>query len=354
LKLSSLYCVVLVSAVVIFSGIFNQGFAVQLEAGISPSRNAADATFTGDRIITLKYPADSTLAQMLDGNKNSISFSLNTSDTSDNGLNAVLDKINEYLLSQKQSLAEFANATLDYRATVNGGPTTATFSYQVELHPAVTNLVTESNGTSSSVIDIDWRGIVLDEPLIVNTQEYGQIDINHPMGGLEKLVPEVASKIQNTTIAEAFNTPIFDFEEFGVTMNNWHFLFDATGAQAGAAGYGFSVTEGDSEIVSIYSLGESSFREGTHTVKETSASAEIDGVTVNVNGLTAPPSGQIQVGGFSQIRQAGSEGTEHLFVSSEAPQGIATSSGGFPIQVLLIFGAMMAGVAVLVLVKARK
>jgi hypothetical protein len=353
LKLSSLDYVVLLSAIAIFGGIFNQGFAIQMEAGISPQMNVADASFTGDRIITLKYPANSTLAQMLDGNKNSISFSLNTSDSS-NGLTAVLDKINEYMLSQKQSLVKFENATLDYRASVNGGPTTATISYQVELHPTITNLVTESNGTSSSVLDVDWRSIVLEEPLIINTEEYGEIDINHPMGGLEKLVPDVVPKIQNTTIAESFETPILDFEEFGASMNNWHFLFDATGAQAGAAGFGFSVTEGGSEIVSIYSLGESSFREGTHTVKETSGSAEIDGVNVNVNGLTAPPSGQIQIGGFSQIQQGGPGGTEHLFVSSEAPQGIATSSGGFPIQVLLVFGAMMAGVAVLVLVKARK
>lgn len=341
------------SAIAIFGGIFNQGFAIQMEAGISPQMNVADASFTGDRIITLKYPANSTLAQMLDGNKNSISFSLNTSDSS-NGLTAVLDKINEYMLSQKQSLVKFENATLDYRASVNGGPTTATISYQVELHPTITNLVTESNGTSSSVLDVDWRSIVLEEPLIINTEEYGEIDINHPVGGLEKLIPDVVPKIQNTTIAESFETPILDFEEFGASMNNWHFLFDATGAQAGAAGFGFSVTEGGSEIVSIYSLGESSFREGTHTVKETSGSAEIDGVNVNVNGLTAPPSGQIQIGGFSQIQQGGPGGTEHLFVSSEAPQGIATSSGGFPIQVLLVFGAMMAGVAVLVLVKARK
>lgn len=353
MKLSSLDYVVLLSAIAIFGGIFNQGFAIQMEAGISPQMNVADASFTGDRIITLKYPANSTLAQMLDGNKNSISFSLNTSDSS-NGLTAVLDKINEYMLSQKQSLVKFENATLDYRASVNGGPTTATISYQVELHPTITNLVTESNGTSSSVLDVDWRSIVLEEPLIINTEEYGELDINHPMGGLEKLVPDVVPKIQNTTIAESFETPILDFEEFGASMNNWHFLFDATGAQAGAAGFGFSVTEGGSEIVSIYSLGESSFREGTHTVKETSGSAEIDGVNVNVNGLTAPPSGQIQIGGFSQIQQGGPGGTEHLFVSSEAPQGIATSSGGFPIQVLLVFGAMMAGVAVLVLVKARK
>lgn len=353
MKLSSLDYVVLLSAITIFGGIFNQGFAIQMEAGISPQMNVADASFTGDRIITLKYPANSTLAQMLDGNKNSISFSLNTSDSS-NGLTAVLDKINEYMLSQKQSLVKFENATLDYRASVNGGPTTATISYQVELHPTITNLVTESNGTSSSVLDVDWRSIVLEEPLIINSGEYGELDINHPMGGLEKLVPDVVPKIQNTTIAESFETPILDFEEFGASMNNWHFLFDATGAQAGAAGFGFSVTEGGSEIVSIYSLGESSFREGTHTVKETSGSAEIDGVNVNVNGLTAPPSGQIQIGGFSQIQQGGPGGTEHLFVSSEAPQGIATSSGGFPIQVLLVFGAMMAGVAVLVLVKARK
>ena len=171
---------------------------------------------------------------------------------------------------------------------------------------------------------------------------------------MEKLAPEVATKIQNTTLAEAFKKPILDFQEFGASMNNWHFLFDATGAQAGAAGYGFSVTEGGSKIVSIYSLGESSFREGTHTVKETSASADIDGVTVTANDLTAPPSGQMQIGGFSQIQQGGSGGTEHLIVSSVAPQGIATSSGGFPIQVLLIFGAMMGAVAILVLVKARK
>jgi hypothetical protein len=355
LKLSSLYYIVVLSAVVVLlSSIFNQGFAIQMEAGISPAKNAADASFTGDRIITLKYPANSTFAQQLDGNKSSISFTINSSD-SNNGLSAILEKINEQLLSEKQSLVKFENATLDYRATLNGGPTSATISYQVKLRPAITNLVTESNGSSSAVLDIDWRNIVLKNPLVVNTPEYGQMDVNLPLGGLEKLAPKVAAKIQNTTLAPVFEKPILDFEEFGASMNNWHFLFDATGAQAGAAGYGFSVIEGDSKIVSIYSLGESSFREGTHTVKESSASADIDGVTVTLNDLTAPPSGQMQIGGFSQIQQgSGTGGTEHLIVSSVAPQGIATSSGGFPIQVLLIFGAMMGGVAILVLVKARK
>src|SRR5690606_15979641 len=112
--------------------------------------------------------------------------------------------INKKLLSEKQSLVKFEYATLDYRAILNGGPTSAIFSYQVKLHPAITNLVTESNGTSSSVLDIDWRSIALADPLIVNTPEYGQIDINRPIGGLEKLAPEVAAKIQNTPISEMF------------------------------------------------------------------------------------------------------------------------------------------------------
>jgi hypothetical protein len=351
LKLRSLNYLIVLLAIVFFSGIINQSFAIQMEAGVSPAINTADASYTGDRILTLKYPANSTMSQFLDGNKTSISFSLNSSDSS-NGVSEILDKINNQLLSQKQSLVKFENGTLDYKATLNGGPTTSTVSYQVELHPIITNLVTGSNGSTSSILDVDWRSIALEEPLIVNTEEYGQIDINHPIGGLEKLAPGVATKIQNTTLAPAFETPIMDFADFGASMNNWHFLFDATGAQAGAAGFGFSVTEGGSKIVSIYSLGESSFREGTHTVKQTSASADIDGVNVEVDGLTAPPSGQMQIGGFSQVQQTGDK--EYLLVSSVAPQGVATSSGSFPLQVILIFGAMMAGVAILVLVKARK
>ena len=127
---------------------------------ISPAINVADASFTGDRILTLKYPANSTMSQILDGNKTSISFSLNSSD-SGNGVSEILDKINNELLSQKQSLVKFENATLDYKATLNGGPTTSSVSYQVKLHPIITNLVTGTNGSSSSILDVDWRSIAL-------------------------------------------------------------------------------------------------------------------------------------------------------------------------------------------------
>jgi hypothetical protein len=338
-------------AVVIFGGSFNQAFAIQFEAAISPSLNQAKASFKGDQIITLRYPENSAISELLNGRKESVSFTINSSDPN-NGLTQVLSSINNVLLQEKQSQVHFENATVVYRASINGGPATSTISYQVELRPVATNLVTSTNGTDSAIVDLDWRSFSTNEPLYVDTPEYGRIDINHPIGGFEKLAPELAPAIANTPLAEAFNQPLLDFEEFGSAMGNWHFLFDATGAQAGASGFGFDVGEGGSEIISIYSLGESSFREGTHTVKETDASGTINNVNVNLHSLTAPPSGQLQIGGFSKIINIGNH--EFSLVTNDAPTGIETSSGGFPITVFLIFGVMMAGIAVLVLVKARK
>jgi hypothetical protein len=339
-------------AVVIFGGIFNQVFAIQFEAAISPILDQAKASFKGDKIITLKYPENSSISKLLNGKKETVSFTTNSTD-SNNGLSQILSSLNNILLKEKQSHVQFENATLVYRAGINGGPTTATISYQVELRPVLTDLVTSTNGTDSTIVDLDWRSFSTNEPLYVNTPQYGRIDINHPIGGFEKLAPDLAPTIaNNTSLAETFNQPLLDFEEFGAAMGNWHFLFDATGAQAGASGFGFNVGAGGSKIISIYSLGESSFREGTHTVKETDASGTINGVNVNIHSLTAPPSGQLQIGGFSKIIKIGN--SEFSLVTTNAPQGIETSSGGFPITVFLIFGAMMAGIAVLVLVKARK
>ena len=350
--ITSEYIVILLT-VVIFGGIFEPVFAVQLQASVSPSLNEATATFGGDNILTLKYPDNSPVAKLLNGKKQDISFTVNSSDPN-SGVDKIVSTLNNVLLREKQSQAHFTNASIDYKATLNGGPNLATIAYQVQLKPVITGLVSSSNGTGTTIVDLDWRSLAINEPLNVTTPKYGTIDINHPIGGLEKLVPNIAPTLAK---AQSFSSilnqqPLLDFNEFGATMSNWHFLFDATGSQAGASGFGFSVGQGGSKIISIYSLGESSFREGTHTAKESTVSGNIDNTNVELHSFTAPPSGQIQIGGFSKIEKNGNN--EFAVVSAVAPQGIETSSGNFPIMVLLVFGGMMAGVAVLVLVKARK
>jgi hypothetical protein len=109
---------------------------------------------------------------------------------------------------------------------------------------------------------------------------------------------------------------------------------------------------GGAKVVSIYSLGESSFREGTFTDIEQDATATIEDTNVNAHVFTSKPSAQIQIAGFAQVRSTPSG--EFVAVTEDAPQGTSTATGGFPIQVLLVLGGMMAAVAVFVLLKARK
>ena len=103
----------------------------------------------------------------------------------------------------------------------------------------------------------------------------------------------------------------------GQSLDTWHFLFDPTGSQAGMLGSGFEEIAG-AKVVSIFSLGESSFREGTFTDVEQEAKATIDGTAVNIHTFKSKPSGQIQLAGFAQLRG------EFVVVSEDAPQGTNT------------------------------
>ena len=113
-------------------------------------------------------------------------------------------------------------------------------------------------------------------------------------------------------------------------MERWHFLFDPTGSQASSAGSGFEEL-GGARVVSIFSLGESSFREGVMEAKESDATALVDGANLRIHSRTPPPSGQIQIAGFATVTKNGN--SEIAFVSENAPEGTSTATGGFPLQV---------------------
>ena len=99
-------------------------------------------------------------------------------------------------------------------------------------------------------------------------------------------------------------------------------------------------------------MGESSLREGAHATEEKDATVTIDGAEINVHSQNPPPSGQIQIAGYANHQER--EGVEFATVTAEAPEGVQTSTGGFPIQVLLVLGGMMGAIAIFILFKARK
>jgi hypothetical protein len=326
----------------------SQSFASQMEVFLLPERDAAEPIFTSIRFVTLKYEPGSELSQIFNGKNERVMFELNSTTQ---GMEELQKSVNDAILKEKKSPIQLSNSTLDYVAQIRGDEDGAQLSYKIKFAPHITNFVLPSNSTTPA-LDLDWRSVVVQGPLRVTVPEYGEFDINYPIGPVKALFPDAAQKLMSVEETKnIFETPLLDYEEIGMPMDRWHFLFDPTGSQASAAGAGYA-EEGGSNVVSVFSLGESSFREGTHAATESSASVPIDGSQVNIKSSDPPPSGQIQVAGFAQVKNIG--GAEIAFVSPKGPSGTATATGGFPIQVLLILGGMMGAVAILVLVKARK
>jgi hypothetical protein len=338
-------------AVLLISVFVTQAYAVDLSAALNPAEDTGEASYRGARSITLEYPAGSSLAQELDGQNQRVEFSLNGTATgqNDTGMSGLIAALNRALV-QADSPVQASQAVVSYSGVVRGGPTSTVLSYSIDVQPTLESIVLQGveGSQTDHVVDLEWRGIAINEPIVVNAPDVGQININYPIGLLQALYPSLAQKFEGTQAMEILNQPILNFEEFNVPMTTWHVLFDPVGAYGGSVG----LETGGAQALSVYSLGESSLREGAHTIEERDATATIDGAAVNIHSTTPPPSGQIQIAGYSDHRESG--GTWYSIVTAEAPEGAQTSTGGFPIQVLLVLGGMMGAIAIFILFKSRK
>lgn len=339
-------------ALLLISGLVTQAYAADLSAALFPETDSGQASFIGARTVTLEYPAGSPLAQELNGQTHRVEFSLNGTATDQNntGMSDLIAALNRAFI-EADSPVQASQAEVVYSGVLRGGPTSTVISYRIDLRPTLESIVlpTGDGGQAAQVVDLEWRGIRVNEPLVVNAPDVGQININYPIGLLQALYPSIAQKLENTQARDIFNQPILNLEEFNAPMSTWHFLFDPVGAYGTSVGLEIA---GEANVLSIYSLGESSLREGTHTIQQQDATATVDGVNVNVRSTTPPPSGQITIAGYSSYEESG--GTWHAIVTAEAPEGVQTSTGGFPIQVLLMLGGMMGAIAIFILFKARK
>jgi hypothetical protein len=307
----------------------------------------------------LEYPAGSPIAQELNGKNQRIQFTLNGTGAVQNGTGAVqngtataaiITALNRALV-QANSPVQASDASARYTATIRGGPTSAVISYKVELDPTLESFVLQrgEGGQSGHLVDLEWRGITINDSLNVNAPDVNEININKPIGLLQVLYPTLAEQLNNSQAKDLMDDPILSFADFKAPMSSWHRLFDPVGMYG--AGVNLTGTEG-AKALSVFSLGESSLREGTHTTEEKDATASIQGADVKVHSATPPPSGQIQIAGYANPQE--SNGAWSAIVTAEAPEGAQTSSGGFPIQVLLVLGGMMGAIAIFILFKARK
>lgn len=332
------------------TSIGSNSYAVQMTTVLSPQLNQAEPVFTANRFITLQYDPTSELAKKFATVNENVTFKANASTP---GMAELISGINKDIFTEKQSPILIENATVDYTGTLRGSSDRLIMSYKVVFTPSISGFTLPSNEseTAGDLVDLDWRGFHTSRPLGLQVPDIGNMSINYPLSLLQVKFPELAQQLNSSEANEIFQTPLFNFEDIGTPMDRWHFLFDPTGSQASTAGSGFQEL-GGSRVVSIFSLGESSFREGVMEAKESDANAVVNGTNVDVHASHPPPSGQIQIGGFASVSKSGN--SEIAFVTENAPEGTTTATGGFPLQVLIILAGMMAAVSVFVLWKARK
>jgi hypothetical protein len=183
----------------------------------------------------------------------------------------------------------------------------------------------------------------------VDAPERSRINVNHPIGLLQATFPEFADKLASSEARAIMTEPILDFSEIGaMPMERWHALFDPTFSQVS----GNDIFKGDigrAKVLSVYSLGECSIREGCPPPKEADATASIDGASVQVHISTPQPNSHIEIAGYTTIQKVA--GHETIVVSMKNASVIVPN---FTIMVLLVLGGMMAAIAVIVLLKTRK
>ncbi len=341
MNISAVLLVCIISAIIV-AGVTSHAYAVQFTVFLSPKTSTASVDLTGVRFLTLSYPAGGALSNQFNGKSQHVRFTMSAPDN-------VISTINQDIASEKQSPVRITNATLEYNGDMLGQADSLLVSYKLDLKAFISNYVLQSS-SNNSVIDLNWRSVIVNQPLVVDTPNYGKVNINAPIGLFQVTHPALAQQLLNSPAADIMQDPILNFQTIGAPMDNWHFLFDPTGSIAGASGL-FSQQPG-SRAVSVYALGESSLREGTYTEQVRDASATVNGETVGVHASTPPPSAQIQIAGFSKTQKS-ANGGDIAYVSAQAPAGTVTATGGFPTQVLLVFGGMMGGIAVFVLFKSR-
>lgn len=337
-KAGTFFALAFLSILVI--GTVSPAWAAQLNWDAKTFDSASKPSFKFQRTIFVEYPEGGQIADALRGKSNSIYF---TADASTPGVQAIIDNINQELQS-KQSTVRVTGLSIEYDAEMTGRGDNASVDYKLIFTPTIDGfLIREympaagSSPASPALFDAMWRGIKVDGAFPITTQSYGDVDINQPISFFTEEFPDVAAKMADSEAAKVLSMSLIDASDIGKQpLGNWHFLFDPTGISADTSRFGFS---GARVVVSSFTMGESSFREGQQHEKEFSGTFTAD-KTYNVKSVQAADNANVFLAGYSS--PAMFENREVFGVSATPPTGAAqTSTGSFPI--FIVYG--MAGMA---------
>ena len=332
-----------VGAVIALGSIAPSFGSAQLETTLEDGTENALTKMTYQRTIWVDYSDGGSLADTLAGKNVTMVFSV---DSSAMGMQDLIKKLNSSIASNN-SIAKITDLSLDYVAVMTGRDNKMSIDYKIVLHPEVENFVMrEYTGTNSALIDIDWRGFGASGPIEIYAPNYGMTEINLPISLFDRHTPNISMQLKTSEAGELLTRELMNADGIrDQPIGNWHFLFDPTGIGVDAAQHGFQT----GAVISKYTMGESSLREGIQTEKTTEAMFTID-KAYTLETFEASDNASIDIIGFANRDVLGN--SEVFGVTPTAPEGYATtSSEEFPAMVLygMAGAAAMGGVAIMMM-----
>ena len=235
--------------IILVAGLVPYASAAQLDGAILYQQESTEPSFQFLRIIYIEYPNGGEISELLRGKTQTVSFE---ADSETAGMDELVKSLNQNL-REISSSAVITDAKINYQAILQGNENSAVIEYKVQLIPTITNHVL-TTGFEKSTIDANWRGISIDQPIVLQTA-YGSFDVNNPKSALDVMIPEISEKI-NVSIIEM---PLVDASGIlALPLYKWHSLFDNTAIIPGAVEYNYT----GKYVITHYSMGECSIGVG--------------------------------------------------------------------------------------------
>lgn len=331
MKVKAVLVTVLFSSLLLVGG-NTTAFGAQLETFLNPNSQTSPFEIKYQKTVFIEYEDGGELADALRGTEDTIAFKVGPENE---GVQGLMNKINQKL-SLDGSSAKVSDVTVDYSAHMTGRPLNTSIDFKIVLRGTLSDyIIVERQGSQQqALVDLGWRGLTVTGA--VNIQG---VDINHPISAIESLAPSVHSAVAGSEAQQLLSENLIDAQAIkDQPLSNWHFLFDPTGINVDAGTFGLDESI-SGFVVSAFTMGESSLREGRQVerVKEATFSADR---TYVIRTVQSADNANLRVVGFAAIDSL--DGVEILGVTPKPPEGYATTSTGeFPI--FIIYG--MAGLA---------
>ena len=310
-------------------GTSSPAWAAQIDARINPNSSESFFDINYQKTIFIEYPNGGILFDELHDKEWTVS---GTADSSDPGVQKLITLLNNNN-RDNGSHARISDLNVTYDFHLKGRNLNTSIDYKVILKGTLTDYVISKDQTKT-LIDLGWRGLSADGEIVVDG-----VEINHPITVLRENEPAAYDVLAGTEAEQILRKSLINADYIlEQPLTNWHFLFDPTGINVDAGTFGLDESI-SGFVVSHWTMGESSLREGRQVERVSEAQVTADKNYV-VRSVQSSDQGNLSTIGFGALDIL--DGLEIAGVTPKAPEGYATTSTGeFP--VLIVYG--MAGVA---------